>query len=68
MVPTALSPTWLTFYFWEQFEVDIFLSNVGYIVPLTTSIIAICAERFAPDGDGPMLFYMVISIEYCVRD
>ncbi len=61
-VSIALSPIWMRFYFMEQFDSDIFSSYAGYLVAFFTSLISMFVARYAPDGDGPMEFYMIVSI------
>mmetsp|Transcript_3617 Transcript_3617/g.8131 ORF Transcript_3617/g.8131 Transcript_3617/m.8131 type:complete len:1036 (+) Transcript_3617:136-3243(+) len=58
----ALSPIWIRFYFLEQFDLDIFSSHVGYLATFLTSLISIFVARYAPNGDGPMEFYMIVPI------
>ena len=60
-VSLTLSPLWLWFYFLDQFDVDIFSSHVGYVLSTMTLATGLVVIRFAPGGDGPMDFYMVVS-------
>ena len=40
---------------------DIFSSHVGYVLSTITLATGLIVFRYAPGGDGPMDFYMVVS-------
>lgn len=60
-VSLSLSPIWIWIYFSDQFDVDIFEYNVGYAVLITAVGMSLVVMRYAPGGEGPMDFYMVVS-------
>jgi len=60
-VSLSLSPIWIWFYFSDQFDVDIFEYNVGYAALITALGLGLIVMRYAPAGEGPMDFYMVVS-------
>ena len=61
-VSLSLSPIWVAFYFFDQFDVDIFSHTAGYAVLITSLGMGLVVMRYAPGGEGPMDFYMVIPL------
>ena len=51
------------FYFNDQFSVDIFSSSAGFILVVITTLSATLILRYSPDGEGPMDFISVVSIQ-----
>ncbi|KAL7541299.1 hypothetical protein ACHAWF_006900 [Thalassiosira exigua] len=61
-VSLSLSPLWLRYYFSDQFEVNIFASSIGRIASAVAVTMGLVVMRYAPDGDGPMEFCMVVPL------
>ncbi|KAL7542704.1 hypothetical protein ACHAXR_012088 [Thalassiosira sp. AJA248-18] len=61
-ISITLSPLWLRYYFSDQFGIDLFSSYIGYIVSAITLTMGLVVIRYAPGGEGPMDFYMVVPL------
>jgi len=61
-ISLALSPLWLWYYFFDQFDIDIFASDFGYILSTVMLIMGLGVMRYAPGGEGPMDFWMVVPL------